>query len=118
LLRDALLDRRRVADAVEALDAGIARLGPIPALQLPAVELEVWLDRPAAALARLERLIAREGRNPAWLVRRAEILARAGRAAAARAAYEEAGAVLAAHAGNRRIHAFDALADRIAAGLA
>lgn len=118
LLRDALLDQRRIAEAIEALDAGSARLGPIAALQLPAVELEVWLGRTDAALTRLERLIAREGRNPAWLVRRAEILATAGRAAAARAAYEEAGALLAAHAGARRIHAFDEIADRIAAALA
>jgi len=118
LLSDALLGRRKVADAIEALDAGLARLGPIAALQLPAVELEVWLGRTDAALARLDHLLAREGRNPAWLVRRAEILARAGRDADARAAYEEARTVLAAHAGNRRIHAFDELADRIAAALA
>ncbi|HSP98498.1 MAG TPA: tetratricopeptide repeat protein [Candidatus Dormibacteraeota bacterium] len=118
LHRDALLAQGRIADAVRALDAGMARLGTIAALQLPAVELELRLDRTDAALARLDALMARAGRNPFWLVRRAEILAGAGRGAEARAAYEEAGTVLAAHAGARRIHAFDALAERIAAALA
>lgn len=115
--RNALLALDRPAEAVRALDAGMARLGPIAALQLPAVELEVQLGRPDAAVARLDTLLARAGRNPAWLVRRAEILAGAGRSAAARATYEQANAVIAAHAGNRRIHAFDALTDRIAAAL-
>ncbi len=118
LHRDALLAQGRIADAVRALDAGMARLGTIAALQLPAVALELRLGRTDAALARLDALLARGGRNPAWLVRRAEILDDAGRLAEARAAYEEAHAILAAHAGVRRIHAFDALADRIAAALA
>ena len=118
LQRDVLLAQGRSADAIAALDAGMVRLGAIPSLQLPAVELELQLDRSDAALARLDALIARSGRNPEWLVRRADILAGAGRTAAARAAYEEAAALLATHAGARRIHAFDALAERIAAALA
>ncbi|MBX3027118.1 tetratricopeptide repeat protein [bacterium] len=118
LLGDALLAQGRVADAIAALDAGMARLGLIAALQLPAVDLELRRDRSDAALARLDALLARAGGNPAWLVRRAEILTRAGRPDEARAAYQDAAALLAAHAGNRRIHAFDALADQIAAALA
>jgi len=118
LHRDALLAAHRPADAVRALDAGMARVGAIAALQLPAVELEVALARVDAALARLDVLMAREGRNPAWVVRRAEILADAGRAAEARATYEDARAIIAAHAANRRIHAFDPLSERIAAALA
>jgi Flp pilus assembly protein TadD len=62
--------------------------------------------------------MARDGRTPTLLVRRAEILDRAGDARGARAAYEQARAVVAAHATTRRIHAFDALAERIAAALA
>ena len=118
LHRDALLARGRTADAVRALDGGIARLGPIPSLQLPAIDLEIRLGRPDAALARIDALLASSGRNPAWLVRRAEILDDAGRAAEARAAYAEAGGIIAAHRGGRRIHAFDRLADQIAAALA
>lgn len=118
LQRDALLALGRPADAVRAIDAGIARLGPIPALQLPAVDLEVRLGHTDAALRRLDVLFEHGGRNPIWMTRRAEILATAGRRDEARAAYAEAGAILAAHRGSRRIRAFDGLADQIAAALA
>jgi tetratricopeptide (TPR) repeat protein len=88
--RDALLALGRRADAVTALDEGIARIGPVATLELAAVDLEVELDRYDAALARLERLSAANPPNPAWLARRGDILVRAGRPAAAREAWSDA----------------------------
>lgn len=118
LWRDVLVAQGRLAAAVQALDAGMARLGVIAALQLPAVELELRLGRTDAAMARLDALLAHAGRNPAWIAWQGEILAGAGRTAVAHDAYEAARQLLTAHAGARRIHAFDALAEQIAAGLA
>lgn len=84
------------ADAIRGLDEGIARLGPVPSLQLRAVALEERLGRIDAALARLDRLAAQSERKESWLKRRGDLLARAGRTAEARAAYAAALAALAA----------------------
>jgi tetratricopeptide (TPR) repeat protein len=92
--RDALLAVGRRADAVTALDEGIARIGPVATLELAAVDLEVDLARYDDALARLQRLSAANPPNPAWLARRGDILARAGRPADARAAWGEAVALI------------------------
>jgi len=81
-----------------ALDAGMARLGPIVSLQLPAVELEVALGRTDRALARLDTLLARTA-NPAWVARRGDLLLRAGRSTEARHEYARARAMIAS--GNR-----------------
>jgi hypothetical protein len=66
----------------------------------------------------LDDLIAYEGTNPAWIVRRAEILARAGRSDAAREEYARALALLDAYKGTRRMRAFDQLRRRIETALA
>lgn len=49
--RDALLALGRRAAAVAALDAGMARIGRVAALQLPAVDLEVELGRPPCSMS-------------------------------------------------------------------
>jgi len=100
--RDALLALGRRADAVTALDEGIARIGPVATLELAAVDLEVALGRWDAALARLERLCAANPPNPAWLARRGDVLARAGRPAAAHAAWAEAVALIERRPAGRR----------------
>jgi tetratricopeptide (TPR) repeat protein len=87
---DALGDHER---ALAGLDEGIRRLGPIPSLHLPALATELKLGRFDAALRRVDGLMAEAGRKESWLARRAEILAQAGRAAAAAEAW---GATLAA----------------------
>jgi tetratricopeptide (TPR) repeat protein len=78
------------AVALEGLDAGIARLGPLVTLELEAIGIEVRLKRYDAALARLERISAGAARKETWLARRGEILELAGRAGEARTAYAAA----------------------------
>ena len=81
----ALLARGKPAEAVRALDEGIARLGPLPSLALPAVDLEIGLQRWDSALARLDALLRQAPNNAAWMARRADVLERAGRFDEARA---------------------------------
>jgi predicted RNA polymerase sigma factor len=76
--------------ALAGLDQGIARLGPIISLVLPAVELEVELGRHEAALARLDDLEPQFDLRSPLLARRAEILMKAGRVMEAHATYTEA----------------------------
>ncbi|MGH9461291.1 MAG: tetratricopeptide repeat protein [Vicinamibacteria bacterium] len=76
--------------ALRALDQGIAILGPIVSLQLPAIDLELTRGQYDAALARLETVSAQSPRVEPWLVRRGEILEQAGRSTEALCAYEEA----------------------------
>jgi tetratricopeptide (TPR) repeat protein len=100
--RDALVAAGDPAGALAALDAGIARIGPIVSLEIPAAALALDLGRPDDALARIDGLLARSPGNPILLARRGEVLARAGRTAEARAAYETALAVLERRPRHRR----------------
>jgi tetratricopeptide (TPR) repeat protein len=75
---------------VQALDEGVARLGPIVTLELEAIDLDIRLKRYEAALARVNRASAQTPRKEEWLARRGVILERAGRAAEAREAYQSA----------------------------
>jgi tetratricopeptide (TPR) repeat protein len=100
--RDLLLAAGRVEDAVRALDEGMARLGRVASLQLPAIDLEVQLGRHDAALGRIDALIVQSPQNPAWIARRGEILERAGRAAAARGEYARALALIEGRPAGRR----------------
>lgn len=68
------------AAAVAALDAGIARFGPIVSLEHPAVERLVAARRWDDALARLDGMLARTGPRELLLTWRAEVLLAAGRA--------------------------------------
>ncbi len=86
----ALVAAGRSADAVRALDKGIARLGSALPLRVYALELELEQKRYAAALARLDRLLAKARRKEKWLVRRGEVLLAAGRPQKARADFARA----------------------------
>jgi predicted Zn-dependent protease len=88
--RDALVGLGRKEDALRALDAGIARIGHVVTLEMPAIDLELELGRPDRALARMDALAKTGPPNPLWLARRGEILAVAGRDADARSDYEKA----------------------------
>lgn len=79
-----------VDEALRGLDEGVGKLGPIVTLQLDAINLELMRKQYDAALVRLETITAQSPRKEAWLARRGEILAQAGRAAEARLAYEQA----------------------------
>lgn len=73
--------------ALAGLDEGLTRLGPVPTLQLAAIELELQHDGFDAALRRLDAILAVSERKERWLLRRGNILLRAGRAAEARTAF-------------------------------
>ena len=86
----ASLGQPQLLRAVEGLDAGIARLGPLVSLDTRAIEIELQLGRYENALRRVERQAAATIRKDLWQARRAEILDRAGRSEEARAARREA----------------------------
>lgn len=69
----------RAEDVLRGLDEGIAALGPLVTLELPAIDLERELGRFDAALVRLETLSRQSRRRDAWQVLRGEILMQAGR---------------------------------------
>ena len=83
-----------LAEALRGLDAGIARLGPVPALELLAMDLELELQRYDSALERVTRLSATSPRKEVWMARRGVILVKAGRIPEARAAYASSLAAL------------------------
>lgn len=106
------------AAAIRGLDAGIAQFGALVTLQLKAIELETRLQRWDAALARVELIARQTPRQETWLVKRAELLQQAGRAAEARAAYTAAWQALAAlPSAQRKTKAMDELAAQIQAAL-
>ena len=116
--RDALLAAGKPADAVRALDRGMLRVGHVPSLELAAIDLDAALGRHADALGRIDRLIAQNPRNPAWIARRGELLERTGATSEARAAYTKALAMIEARPAARRSHRTADLERRLRAALA
>ncbi len=82
--RDGQAAQAAETDVLAGLDEGIERYGPLPALQLLAVDLEVKRGRIDAALARLAAIAERAERKERWLFRRGEVLLAAGRTNEAR----------------------------------
>ncbi len=76
--------------ALAALEQGMQRLGRVVALELAALALEERSGRIEAACARIDAARARAPRSSVWLVRKGELLARAGSAAPARAVLRSA----------------------------
>lgn len=76
--------------ALACLDVGIRTLGPLVTLQLAAIDVEVTCKNFEAALRRLDVARRISARQETWLVRRGDILVKAGRAAEALQAYSEA----------------------------
>jgi tetratricopeptide (TPR) repeat protein len=81
---------RDLAAALQGLDEGLLRLGPLITLQLSAVELECSRHQYEEALKRLEKISAAFERKEKWLARRGEILVLANRRDAAQASFAEA----------------------------
>ncbi len=77
-------------EAIAGLDEGVQKIGQVVTLQLFAIELELKLSRFDAALARLEQISAQSRRQEKWLMRKGEILEKAGRFSEAREAYSKA----------------------------
>ena len=71
--------QKKVIEAIAGLNDGIQRLGSIPQLELPAIDLEIELKRFDSALRRVDKLASQSPRKEAWLVRKAEILVTADR---------------------------------------
>lgn len=92
----------KVDDAIRGLDDGLAKLGPIPSLQLPVIDYERQLGRFDVALTRVDKIIATASRKESWLALRGEILAQAGRPDEARKSFAAALAAIESLPGNRR----------------
>lgn len=73
--------------ALEGLDQGMRRFGPIVSLETYAIDLELQRGSHDAALKRLDAIIAQAERKETWQARRGDILVRAGRPAEAKEAY-------------------------------
>lgn len=109
----------REAEALQRLDQGLTRLGPLPVLQLAAVETAVRLGDAAGAVHRLDVMLASQPRQPALLARRAELLQQTGRQREAQAAYRQALEVLTSRtAAGRQSTAMTALERRVRMALA
>ncbi len=76
--------------ALAGLDEGLARLGGVLTLELQAVDLGISVKRYEEALARIDRIRKKAGRQEFWWERRGDILELAGRPAEARLAYQDA----------------------------
>jgi predicted Zn-dependent protease len=83
----ALAQEGLIDEAIRGLDEGLVRLGPLPALQRLALELETRARRFEAALARVDGMLVGTSRRQFLLACRAALLEEAGRAAEARAAF-------------------------------
>jgi tetratricopeptide (TPR) repeat protein len=77
-------------EAIDALNEGIQRLGPIVTLQLPAIDLDLKVHQYDSALQRIDTLMAQSERKESWLYQRGKILKQAGRDAEARDAFQNA----------------------------
>ena len=101
-LRDARLAAGDRAGAIAALDHGLTRIGHVPSLALPALDLEIELGREEAALRRIDALLATNPRNELWLARRGDVLDRLGRRDEARIARTDALAAIRSRPDGRR----------------
>jgi predicted Zn-dependent protease len=86
----ALVAGGRHEEALNGIDEGVKKLGPIVTLQLFAIDLELSSKRYDAALSRLEQIAAQSPRKESWLARRGEILILAQRKDEARQAFKAA----------------------------
>ena len=73
-----------IDEALRGLEEGMTRLGPLVTLETLAIDLELRRGRHDAAVARIDKLASLMPRKEQWLVRRAEVLADAGRVSEAR----------------------------------
>ena len=111
-------EQNRIDEALNGLDEGIKRLGPLVTLQLAAIDLELRRHNYDGALARLDLVTSQSERKETWLVRRGEILALASRPDEARAAFQSAlTAIDALPPSRRQTRSITALKLRIRSGL-
>jgi len=82
-----LADKPR--DALQALDEGAAKLGPLGSLTAMAIDIELSIKNYDSAIKRVTSQQAVEPRPEPWMAKRASILAEAGRVEPSRAAWLE-----------------------------
>ena len=80
--------------ALQGLDEGMKRMGPLVTLQLTAIDLELRRMNHDGALSRIDVVMQRSPRKESWLARKGEILLQAGRPEEAKKSYEAALAAL------------------------
>ena len=103
-----------INSALSGLDEGLAKLGPLPVLELYAVELEQVRGQVDAALVRLEIMRVQASRQETWWERIGDVQARAGRSAEAHASYANAQqSLLAVPEHLRNVPSMQALAARL-----
>ena len=116
---DALTKLGLKNEALGVIDAGIKRLGQTPALAVKAVEMEIAAAQFDAALRRVDVARSTAARSEPWMVKRASILAQAGRLAESRAAWREIIAHLAALPDHERTsHSMSIMAEQARVALA
>ncbi len=86
----ALAAAGKIEDALNGLDAGLLKLGPLVTLQTLAIELEVDRRNYDAALQRLDVVAAQMPRKESFELQRGEILLKANRACEARTSFLKA----------------------------
>jgi hypothetical protein len=79
-----------VAEALEVLDQGNAKLGVTPQVQRKAVALELRLGQPDRAIERMRALEPTLGDSPDWKVEMGELMLSAGRGGEAKAWFRKA----------------------------
>lgn len=84
----ALAENKQATAALEVLDQGIARLGPLPSLVTAAIEIDFGNGNIEGALRRIDVAQTAAPRPEPWMARRASMLARAGRMDESRAAWQ------------------------------
>lgn len=94
-------DTNAFSRALDGINEGIAQLGPVPSLQMLALDIEERSGNIDGALRRLDTLMAGMERKERWLMRRGDILRNAQRATEAKEAYR------------RALKALDALPERL-----
>jgi tetratricopeptide (TPR) repeat protein len=85
----------KLQTALAGVDEGVSKLGAIASLEIPAIELELRLQRYDNALHRIDLLSGQSQRKETWLLKRGEVLEKAQRFAEAKEAYAKTAEVLA-----------------------
>ena len=116
---DALAKQGSNNEALAVIDAAIKRLGQTPSLVVKAVEMEIASAQFDAALRRVDSVRRAAARPEPWMLKRASILAQAGRLAESGAAWRE----ILAHLGTlpeqeRTSHSMSVIAEQARVALA
>ena len=77
-------------EALQGLDEGIQKFGPLVTLELAAIDIEVARKQYDSAISRIDAVAAQSPRKETWLARKGDVLRQAGRKEEARAAFQAA----------------------------